>query len=185
LKDFSPFEQALALLSLPKTELGGLANLSRRDFDERETFFFRALSPSIEYALLLIENTLLLRTNRAARIYAGFERLSCMQPVIDRYLRIADTSGCVYVFGEADWQPPRHPNMRVIALHADSRMARETFLIADSRNFHAALIAHDEDGLKNTRPDERNFIAFKSTSSVLVPQLALAMEGLIDWSFAA
>ena len=103
MKKFSLFEHALGLISFPQTELSDVANLSRRNFDERETFFFRALSPSIEYASLLIENALLLRTNRTTRIYAGFERLSCMQPVIDRYLRIADTRfrvSVIHVIGQ-------------------------------------------------------------------------------------
>ena len=183
--DFSILERALRLISFPRTDVGPVANISRRDFDERETFFFRARTPSIEYASLMIENALLLRTDRAARIYAGFEKLSCMQPVIDRYLRIADVSGCIYVFGEADWQPPRHPNLRVISLAASSRMAREWFLIADSSNLQTALIAHDEDGFENGSPEQRNFLVFKSSNPGVVGQLALEMEGLIDWSFAA
>ena len=39
----------------------------------------------------MIENALLLR-NRSGRVYAGFEKLSYLQPVVDRYLR-ADVSG--------------------------------------------------------------------------------------------
>ncbi len=185
MKDFSLFEQAINLINAPQPELGGIiGNISRRDFDERETFFFRAGAPSIEYASLMVENALLLRTDRATRVYAGFQHLAFMQPVIDRYLRIADVCRCMYVFGVSDWQPPRHPNLRIISLPEDSRMARETFLVADSTNFHAALVAHDEDALAVTPQDWHNFVAFKSTNTNLVDRLALAVEGLIDWSYA-
>lgn len=185
MRDFSIFDQALNLIGIPRTKPRNISNISRRDFDERETFFFRARTPSIEYASLMIENTLLLKTNRATRIYAGFEKLSCMRPVIDRYLRIADISGCIYVFGEPDWRLPRHPNLRVINLTADSRLAREWFLITESSDLKRALVAHDEDGFAKVELDERNFIAFKSSNTQIVGQLALAVEGLIDWSFAA
>src|SRR5215210_7431589 len=120
------YGQALKLASFSTPDdLGSVPNLSRRTFDERETFLFRSQVPCLEYVSLLIENALLLRARRTGRIYAGFERLSHMEPVIDRYLRIADMSEHVYVFGEADWKPPRHPNLKVITLPGDYRLARE------------------------------------------------------------
>jgi DICT domain-containing protein len=185
LKDFSFLDQALRITAIPHMDLGAIASISRRDFHERESFFFRAKAPCIEYACLLIENALLLRTNRAGRIYAGFEKLSFMLPVIDRYLRIADVSECVYVFGQADWKPPRHPNMRLINLSEDFRMAREWFLIVDSPDLSAALVAAEEDGLETAQLDERNFTAFKSSNRAIVAKLVAAAEGLIDWSLAA
>jgi len=185
MQDFSVFEQVRGWHDLPQSDLGTISNLSRRDFVERETFFFRAQTPCIEYASLMIENALLLRTNRTSRIYAGFQKLSCMQPVIDRYLRIADVSGTIYVFGEADWQPPRHPNLRVIDLARGSRMTRELFLIADASTFQTALVAQDEDGFEHEEPDRRHYAAFKSSNAWIVGQLAVAVEGLIDLSFAA
>jgi DICT domain-containing protein len=181
--DFSIFEQALKAADVPRTDdLGRISSLSRRDFDERESFLFRTKAPSLEYASLMIENALLLRTNRTARVYVGFERLSCMQPVIGRYLRIADVSEFVYVFGEADWTPPRHPNVRFIYLSSDSSMAREWFLIADSSTLHVALVALDEDGFETPVLEERNFRAFKSSDPKTVAELVSAAEVMIDRS---
>src|SRR6185369_4406039 len=110
-KNFSIFEQALNFSGLDKTEnLGEIASLARRDFAERESFICHTTTASVEYACLLIENAVLLRTNRAGRVYAGVEKLSSLQPIIDRYMRIADVSEVVYLFGQDDWRPPRHPN---------------------------------------------------------------------------
>ena len=184
MKDFSIFEQALKV-SDPRTEdLGQISTISRRDFDERESFLFRTRAPGVEYACLMIENALLLRTNRAGRIYAGFEKLSCMQPIADRYLRIADVSESVYIFGEPDWKPPPHPNIRFVNLSSAFKLAREWFLIADSSTLRVALVARDEDGFNLTALDERNFSAVKTSNPGAVAQLALAAEGLIDWSIA-
>jgi DICT domain-containing protein len=180
------FEQALKLTSLTGLEdLGSIPNISRRTLDERETFLFRAPVPCLEYISLLIENALLLRTNRTGRVYAGFEKLSRMEPVIDRYLRIADVSERVYVFGEADWKPPRHPNMKLITFASDFKLAREWFVIAESQTLRTALVALDEEASEARVLEARTFRAFKSSNPAIVAGLSASAEGLIDSSLAA
>ncbi|HKR01931.1 MAG TPA: DICT sensory domain-containing protein [Pyrinomonadaceae bacterium] len=180
------FEQALKIAGTAGVEdLGRISNISRREFDERQTFIFRAQVPCLEYISLMIENALLLRPNRSGRVYVGFERLSRMEPVTGRYLRIADLSERMYVFGEPDWKPPRHPNMRLITLSKESRLAREWFVIASSSTMSVALIGVDEDGLDVPLLEARNFRAFKSSDPRIVAQLAQIADGLIDSSLAA
>lgn len=177
------YEQALRLVqSTPIEDLGRVSYISRRMFDECPTFRFQAQVPVLEYVSLLIENALLLRTNRTGRIYAGFEKLSRMEGVIDRYLRIADLSERLYVFGEADWKPPRHPNMKLITLPAAVKLAREWFVIADSPTLRVALVAVDEDGFDHPVLEERNFRAFKTSDTALVSGLASVTEELVDLS---
>jgi DICT domain-containing protein len=180
MKEFSMFDHALASAGERVEDLGTVAHLSRRDFDERVTFRFRARVPVLEYVSLMIENAILLRTHRGGRLYAGFERLSRMEQVVDRYMRIADISERVYAFGEADWKPPRHPNMRVIHCGDSSRLAREWFVVADSPALRVALVGLDEEGF--TRPDleERTFRALKTHDPALVRRLASAAESIVD-----
>lgn len=186
MKDLSMFEQALKIAqSVGMQDLGNVGNISRRDFDERETFAFRAQVPVLEYASLLIENKLLLMTNRTGRVYACFEKLSRMEPIAERYLRIADVSERVYIFGEPDWKPPRHPHMRIIGLESTDRMAREWFVIADSSTLRVALVAIDEDGFDAPFLEARKFRAIKSSNPSVVAALAAYAEGLIDTSLAA
>jgi DICT domain-containing protein len=185
-KEVSIFEEALKIARSAQAEdLGQVSNISRRDFDERQTFLFRAKVPCLEYVSLMIENALLLRTNRTGRVYAGFEKLSRMEAVAGRYMRIADLSERVYVFGEPDWKPPRHPNMKLITLPEDFRLAHEWFVIADSSTLRAALVGLDEDGFNVPVLEERNFRAFKSSDPKVVAQLVALIEGLIDSSLAA
>ncbi|HXD33302.1 MAG TPA: DICT sensory domain-containing protein [Pyrinomonadaceae bacterium] len=183
MKDFSLFRQALKVAPKPREDLGTVSSLSRREFNEHDNFLIRAQSPCLEYACLMVENALLMRTRRSGRIYAGFEHLSWMQPVVDRYLRIADISETVYVFGENDWQPPRHPNIRYISLQPGLTINRESFLVADCGNYHAALVAVDEGGFEAVGARHRNFTIFKSSNPTVVNQLAGVLEGMIDWSF--
>lgn len=178
------FDQAVAFAGEKVEDLGTVTHVSRRDFDERATFRFRAQVPALEYLSLLIENAVLLRTHRGGRLYAGFERLSRMEPVVDRYMRISDVSERVYVFGEPDWKPPRHPNMRVIEVNRVARLAREWFVVAHSPSLSVALVGFDEEGL-NARavPEERILAALKTHDPEVVRQLAAAAESLVDDSF--
>jgi hypothetical protein len=184
-KNFSIFDQALKFSDAAQTEnLGEIASLGRRDFVERESFICHTTTASVEYACLMIENAILLRTNRAGRVYAGVEKLSALQPIIDRYMRIADVSESVYLFGQDDWRPPRHPNIRLITLNQDFRLARESFVIANSSSLRCAIVAFDEAGFQ-TSPEQIRYWAVKTSNPDIVGSLSNSVEGVIDWSLAA
>ena len=185
MKDFSLFEQAQQLSQTNALDLGCIPAISRSDFDNPDALTFRSTAPCVEYACLLIENAVLLKTSRAGRVYAGFERFSCLEPIVDRYMRMADLSETLFIFGENDWKPPRHPNVRLISLAPDFALAREAFLIVSSPTFNVALIARDEDGFGRVHVDRRNFTAIKTGNAEVVGKLANAAEGVIDWSIAA
>lgn len=185
MKTFSLFEEALKIAqSSQGQDFREVTFISRRDFDERETFTFETGEPCLEYVSLLIENAVLLRTHRAGRVYAGFEKLSSMESIVDRYLRIADVSERVYVFGEPDWHPPRHPNMRVIELARDSSLSREWFVIASSPVLKVALIASSKEA-EGTGFEARRFRALKTSNASIVARLADIAEELVDLSLAA
>ena len=185
MKNFSIFEQALKFSGLDQTEnLGEIASLARRDFADRESFMCHTTTASVEYACLLIENAILLRTNRAGRVYAGVERLSLLQPIIDRYMRIADVSEAVYLFGQDDWRPPRHPNIRLVTLNHDFRLAREWFVITQSPSLNCALVAFDETRT-DALPEQIRYWALKTSNPLVVRALTNAVDGVIDWTLAA
>jgi hypothetical protein len=182
-KNFSIFEQAIKSSGAIEN-LGEIASLARRDFVARESFMCHTTTASVEYACLLIENQILLRTNRSGRVYAGIEKMSALQPIIDRYMRIADVSEAVFLFGQDDWRPPRHPNIRLITLKQDFRLAREWFVITHSKSLNCAVVAFDETG-PELSPEQIRYWALKTTNSNIVGCLANAVEGVIDWSLAA
>ena len=185
MKNFSIFEHALKFSEVEKIEnLGEIASLARRDFVERQSFICHTTTASVEYGCLMIENSILLRTNRSGRVYAGVEKFSALQPIIDRYMRIADVSESVYLFGQDDWRPPRHPNIRLITLNQDFRLAREWFVITHSSSLSCALVAFDETGVESL-PEQIRYWAVKTSNPNLVGGLVNAVEGVIDWSLAA
>jgi diguanylate cyclase/two-component system sensory protein len=183
-KNFSLLECALRTSAVGEGKPLQITSLRRRDFNGRESFCCYTTNASVEYACLMIEHALLLKPTRGGRVYAGFEKLSSLRPIIDRYLRIADLSDVVYLFGEDDWNPRRHPNIRVVGLSPDFRLAGESFLITQSPTNQAAFVARNETaGAPNGAP-QWAYRAFKSTNPKLVSELAEAMEGVIDWSLA-
>ncbi len=185
MKNFSIFEQALKFSGTQDIEnLGEIASLARRDFVARESFMCHTTTASVEYGCLMIENAILLRTNRSGRVYAGVEKFSALQPIMDRYMRIADVSEAVYLFGQDDWRPPRHPNIRLVTLNHDFRLAREWFVITHSSSLSCALVAFDEVGAESL-PEQIRYWALKTSNAGLVCGLANAVEGVIDWSLAA
>jgi DICT domain-containing protein len=184
-RNFSIFEQALRFSGAQHVEnIGEITSLSRRDFLERESFICHTTTASVEYASLMIENAIVLRTNRSGRVYAGVEKFSALQPIIDRYMRIADVSECVYLFGQDDWKPPRHPNIRLITLENDFRLTREWFVITHSKSLSYAVVAFDESG-PDTLPEQIRYWALKTSNPNLIMKLANEVEGVIDWSLAA
>jgi hypothetical protein len=185
MKEFSIYDFALKSAGEKVKDLSTVTHVSRRDFDSQVTFRFRAQVPALEYVSLLIENGLLLRTHRSGRVYAGFEKLSRMEPVVDRYMRIADVSERVYVFGEPDWKPPRHPNIRVIPLAEGVALVREWFVIANTPSMRVALLGVDESGFDAPVLEERTFRALKTSDPKLVERIAAAADRLVDEALPA
>jgi len=185
-KNFSIFEYALEFSTNRVVEnLGEIASVARQDFEKHESFVCHTTTASVEYACLMIENALLLRTDRGGRVFAGFEKFSQLHPIVDRYLRIADVSESVYLFGQDDWQPPRHPNIRLITLKSDFRLSREWFVITQSSSLSCAFLAFDEAGKESTMPEQIRYWALKTNNPAAVGGLVSAVEGVIDWTLAA
>ena len=182
MKKVSLFQEALrcAEQNGAVKNLGDVANVSRREFDECETFCFRTQVPCMEYISLLIENAILLRTNRAGRVYAGFEKLARMEAIADRYLRIADVSERVYIFGVDDWRPPKHPNMRIISVSEQEPLSREWFVVANSSTLKVALIGVDEEGLDSPVLEARHFSAIKTSDPAVIARLSDRIEEIVD-----
>ena len=179
--DFSVFELATRLAKAGNSEdLGTVTQLARRDFEKRETFTFRAQVPCLEYMSLLIESALLLRTNRTGRLYVGFERMSHLEPVADRFLRIADVSERVCIFGVPDWEPPKHPRIRLIRISPESKLAKERFLIADSSTLRVVLAARNEEESELDESEERWFSAVKSSEPSIVSIVSREAETRMD-----
>jgi len=184
-KNFSVFEYALDYSGTRLDNLGQIASIARKEFVERESFICRTTTASVEYACLMIENDVVLRTNRGGRVYAGFGKLSQLQPIIGRYLRIADVSEYVYLFGQDDWQPPRHPNIRVIVLRPEFQLSQELFLITSSSSLMTAFVAVDEGASATNTTEALRYWALKTSNRSTVKGLINAVEGVIDWTLAA
>ncbi|MET0388035.1 MAG: DICT sensory domain-containing protein [Polyangiales bacterium] len=95
------------------------------------------------------EQLTLERHARDARVFAGFERMSRVRPVLKRYRRLAVAAQRLVVFGEHDDRLPLPCELVDVA---GSPLAREWFLVIDAPAYKALLAARDLDGFGPTGP---------------------------------
>lgn len=81
-------------------------------------------------------------------LYAGFQRFSDFSEQLPRYMRLGDLCRRVFVFGVADIQPPSIPGIEFIELSPTSALGRERFLLVNTSDFWAALLAQEIEGSK-------------------------------------
>lgn len=81
-----------------------------------------------------------------ARVLAGFQHLSRVQGVLDRYRRVLDVAGEVTLFGIGDhsWHADL-PGVREVSL-PDIDLAHEWFVVVDTPSEPSLLVARPVDG---------------------------------------
>jgi DICT domain-containing protein len=85
-----------------------------------------------------------------AQVFAGFERMSRVRPVLRRYRRLALAARRLVLFGEQDDHQLALPAEQVDV--AGSALAREWFLVIDAPQYKGLLAARDLDGFGPTGP---------------------------------
>lgn len=114
-----------------------------------------------------------------AVVHAGFERLSRVRPVLERYRSLARSARSLDVYGEPDAQ------LGVAGLREVSFMggplASEWFLLVEGRRFKTILAGRDLDGFSSGRPlSERRFEAVACHHPAVVAEVREALEAERD-----
>lgn len=115
---------------------------------------------------------------RGARIYAGFERLSRVRPVLRRYRQLADVTERLVVFGERD--EPIDLNAELVDV-TGSPLCREWFLVIHTADYGALLAAKDLTGFGPTGPlPGRRFAAVTAHDRVFIERAAHRLAAHVD-----
>ena len=110
---------------------------------------------------------------RGARIYAGFEKLSRVKPVLRRYQQLASVAERLVVFGERD--EPIELDAELVDV-AGTPLCREWFLVVQSADYGALLAAKDLTGFGPTGPlPGRRFAAVTAHDRVFIERAALRL----------
>lgn len=96
-----------------------------------------------------VERLLVDLAPRELRIHAGFERLSRIKRIEDRYRALASRADALYLYGQPDYTP-RIAGAKEVAL-GEEPLALEWFLVVKARGFGAVVAAEDLDGFGNGR----------------------------------
>ncbi|TGB05174.1 DICT sensory domain-containing protein [Halobacillus salinus] len=130
---------------------------------------FESKVPQLEYMCLMMENMVLMKKLKG-NVYAGFQKFSRSQNVIDRFQAMTEYSN-VHIFGEADAAVDQEDGIEYIPIPPDSELVREWFLVIDAPNFKSMMVAYDLDGFGVHEIEEgRNFRGAKSSNPKVVDQ---------------
>jgi DICT domain-containing protein len=77
-----------------------------------------------------------------AQVFAGFQQLRYVQPVLPRYTRVAQTAE-TYVFGQPGDIEIDVPNLQVVELDTQDDLVREWFLVVMHPGYQRALVARE------------------------------------------
>lgn len=135
---------------------------------------FDASVRAMQYWCRLNESLVLERRYDRARVYAGFERISRVRPVVGRYRRLARQVQQLTLFAELDAPVP----IAVTAIDvAGTPLAREWFLVIDAPAYSALLVARDQHGFGPTGPlTGRRFVGVSTHDADLVQAAVTELE---------
>lgn len=108
---------------------------------------FTQSHPSLIKVSHEIENGVLHGTS-GARVFAGFQKLSFLLPILSRYEQMALVAESVWVFGYPDVELPSIPGFHVVELPEGHTLVGEWFLVVESANYFSALVAKDISGFE-------------------------------------
>ncbi len=118
-----------------------------------------------------------------ADFFAGFQRFSHFPEQLRRYSRLGAICRRVYVFGIADCEPPSIPGIEFIELSPTSPLALEWFLLVDTPDFWATLIAREEPGQQDALTKGRRFDAIWSYDAAVIERISLLMSQVMERPF--
>lgn len=117
----------------------------------------------------------------AVDVYAGFQRLVRVKPVLPRYRQMADNGANVAVFGQPGEGDPSLTGMRRVVLNERNALIHEWFLVARHPDFNRALIAL-EIGEPDWPHEQRTFRGVLTSDDADIARIADTVEKVLSGS---
>lgn len=76
-----------------------------------------------------------------SEVFAGFQQLRYLTPILSRYQQMAQISNQVYVFGESGPNDPQLNGLNPVVLNHNDSLVREWFLVVNHKHYCRALVA--------------------------------------------
>lgn len=90
-----------------------------------------------------------------ADVYAGFQYLSRVQPVLARYQKIGDIARQVWIFGQPDTVISSAPRLNFIYLPPEHKLIKEWFLVIRGETYTRGLLARELTPAGTPQPERR------------------------------
>ncbi len=114
-----------------------------------------------------------------ADFFAGFQRFSRFPDQLRRYGRLGAVCRRVHVLGVADCQPPTISGIEFMELAPSSQLAQEWFLLVNTADFWATLVAREMPG-QDPITKSRRFDAVWSYDVEVVERIALLVSQIME-----
>lgn len=141
--------------------------------DHRETINTVHTMRTISHS---IENTVV-NERLPVRLFSGFQRMSSFLPQIKRYERLADAAHAIYVFGVMDVSPPAITGVNYVPISEEHQLAREWFIVTETRDFFTALVTEELPGQDTMDPNRK----FKGVWSFDEEMIGILDGALSSW----
>ena len=179
MKEVSLYEEIFNQLEGPTEDLTGEVSDKKL---KSNTLKYETDIPKLEQMCYIMEKVLLDKEpNDEITVYAGFQKVSRAKAIWDRYLKLADNVGQIYLFGKNDADLQDHLNIDFIYLPEGHELIREWFLVIEQPLAKSMMAAYDLDGFGVYKDEKkRNFKGAKSNNPRVVAEAIDLLEDVIE-----
>lgn len=114
-----------------------------------------------------------------AMIYAGFQRLTYLTPILHRYKKMSRTASAIWVLGQPGDRDLQTDGLNVLRLQEDDPLCGEWFLIVNHPAYGRALVAREltQPGLPHA---DRRFHGMITRDPTLIAQFAALLKEHVE-----
>ncbi len=76
-------------------------------------------------------------------VYAGFQQMRYLKPIVPRYQKMSTFASHVWVFGQPSSDDPALESLRGVHLQPGDQLIKEWFLVVNHPSYARALVAHE------------------------------------------
>lgn len=76
-------------------------------------------------------------------VYAGFQQMRYLKPVLPRYQQMSAFAQPIWVFGQGGDDDPEMGNIKGVYLQPGDQLIKEWFLVVNHPSYSRALVAHE------------------------------------------
>lgn len=116
-------------------------------------------------------------------VYAGFQHLYFVSPILGRYQQLQEIASSVWLFGTSNARDPVLDRFHCVTLMEDDLLVREWFLVVDHPRYARAIVAR-EITPPNTKRLDRMFQGVLTSDRTQIKRLIRGLQDALSTEMA-